>query len=558
MSPVTIQANDGTRVTINPALGGLYLADLDAGPGPDDSLVIANPSATATTARVTYIWANGSGVVQDLAMAANSRQQFYLPTQVGLNGPSSVAVQSLTAGVPLDTEHVQAWNGWSAWRATEGAVPAATWYFAEGNISTFEEYLAIFNPEPVAVSVTATAYRAGVSPTTGTVIIPAGPGRVRMRVRDWLGTVGDHATRVTATRLDTGAPALVVAERTEVWEADQRGGASTPGVSTLATTWHLAEGNKGALDSYYAIVNPQATAQTVSVTYRHENGFLYTGSLSVGANGRVTFTIPSWIPDGNVGMTVSAPLGIAVERSMYGGTSWTVGHAGVASPSAGYTWRFAKGEAGAGADTYFAMVNIGGSPTTATFTFRTSANTTVTTTLWLPAQCRATLYANAVPGLTNTSFRTTVTASEPIVVERAMYWPGSSGSSLTVFGETLAQAMAGDAMSLVGESGQPVDAATLAERQAVFPYVLTPIEPADAASQARAAGTISAEEQAHLECVAKARTTFLKKAPPGTQSGVAPPLFLAPASSATAPGGATTTAVALPWNGGFLVLGRLQ
>ncbi len=109
---------------------------------------------------------------------------------------------------------------------------------------------------------TATAYRAGLAPTPGTVIIPAGPGRVRLRVRDWLGTVGDHATRLTATRLDTGAPALVVAERTAVWEADQRGGASTPGASTLATTWHLAEGNRGAFDSYYAVVNPQATAQS--------------------------------------------------------------------------------------------------------------------------------------------------------------------------------------------------------------------------------------------------------------------------------------------------------
>jgi hypothetical protein len=338
----TMSIADNVRATARMSCGR-------SGPGPDDYLVIANPSATATTARVTYIWANGSGLVQDVAVAANSRQQFYLPTQVGLNGPSSVAVQSLTAGVPLDTEHVQAWNGWYAWRATEGAVPAATWYFAEGNVSTFEEYLAIFNPEPVAVSVTATAYRAGVSPTTGTVIIPAGPGRVRLRVRDWLGTVGDHATRLTATRLDTGAPALVVAERTAVWEADQRGGASTPGASTLATTWHLAEGNRGAFDSYYAIVNPQATAQTVSVIYRHENGFLYYGALTVGATSRATFTIPDFVPPGNLGMTVSAPLGIAVERSMYGGTTWTVGHAGVASASAGYTWRFAKGDTGPGA-----------------------------------------------------------------------------------------------------------------------------------------------------------------------------------------------------------------
>ena len=207
-------------------------------------------------------------------------------------------------------------------------------------------------------------------------------------------------------------------------------------------------------------------------------------------------------------------------------------------------------------------MNIGGSPTTATFTFRTTANTTVTATLWLPAQCRATLYANAVPGLSAASFRTTVTASEPIVVERAMYWPGSSGSSSAMAsGASEGLGAPAAAPVLVGdpEADAAVDAATLAERQAAFPYVLTPVEPVDAASQARAAGTISPEEQAQLDSVAKARTSFLKKAPPGTQSGVAPPLFLAPtASSTTLSGGATTTAIALPWHGGFLVLGRLQ
>ena len=186
----------------------------------------------------------------------------------------------------------------------------------------------------------------------------------------------------------------------------------------------------------------------------------------------------------------------------------------------------------------------------------------MTATLWLPAQCRATLYANAVPGLGAASFRTTVTASEPIVVERAMYWPGSSGSSSAMAsGASEGLAAAAAAPVLVGdpEADAAVDAATLAERQAAFPYVLTPVEPVDAASQARAAGTISPEEQAQLDSVAKARTSFLRKAPPGTQSGVAPPLFLAPtASSTTLSGGATTTAIALPWHGGFLVLGRLQ
>ena len=185
----------------------------------------------------------------------------------------------------------------------------------------------------------------------------------------------------------------------------------------------------------------------------------------------------------------------------------------------------------------------------------------MTATLWLPAQGRATLYANAVRGLSAASFRTTVTASEPIVVERAMYWPGSSGSSSAMASRASEGLGAPAAAFLVGdpEADAVVDAATLAERQAAFPYVLTPVEPVDAASQARAAGTISPEEQAQLDSVAKARTSFLRKAPPGTQSGVAPPLFLAPtASSTTLSGGASTTAIALPWHGGFLVLGRLQ
>ena len=205
------------------------------------------------------------------------------------------------------------------------------------------------------------------------------------------------------------------------------------------------------------------------------------------------------------------------------------------------------------------MVNIGGSPTTATFTFRTTSNTTVTALLWLPAQCRATLYANAVPGLSAASFRTTVTASEPIVVERAMYWPGSSGSSALSGGDRETVAVTLAAPFLLGDPDQEaMDAATLAERQAAFPYVLTRVEPADAASQARAVDTVSMEEQAQLEDVARARASFLKKAPPGTQSGVAPPLFLVPTASSTPSGGATTTAIALPWHGGFLILGRLQ
>jgi hypothetical protein len=72
-------------------------------------------------------------------------------------------------------------------------------------------------------------------------------------------------------------------------------------------------------------------------------------------------------------------------------------------------------------------------------------------------------------------------------------------------------------------------------------------------STARAAGQVSGEEQAVLDRVAQARAAFLANAPPGTQRGVAPPIRL----GGPAGGGATTTAIALPWSGGHLTLGRI-
>ena len=88
---------------------------------------------------------------------------------------------------------------------------------------------------------------------------------------------------------------------------------------------HFAEGNKGLFDTYYQILNPQPTAQTVGVTYRHENGVVYSGSLTVGARSRATVLLPGWLPDGSLGVTLSAAQGFVAERAVYGGTGWTLG-----------------------------------------------------------------------------------------------------------------------------------------------------------------------------------------------------------------------------------------
>jgi hypothetical protein len=90
--------------------------------------------------------------------------------------------------------------------------------------------------------------------------------------------------------------------------------------------------------------------------------------------------------------------------------------------------------------------------------------------------------------------------------------------------------------------------------------VLTPVAPADLISRARAEGRISEEEQAGLAAVAAARAASLRKAPPGTPSGLAPPGGTGREASAAGAeledGVVAPAAAAVSWYGGHLTLGR--
>ncbi len=52
--------------------------------------------------------------------------------------------------------------------------------------------------------------------------------------------------------------------------------------------WHFAEGNAGGFDTYWTFVNPNTTAATAEVYYRHENGVVYAEWLTLPATARTT------------------------------------------------------------------------------------------------------------------------------------------------------------------------------------------------------------------------------------------------------------------------------
>jgi hypothetical protein len=221
-------------------------------------------------------------------------------------GDVSVAVQALDLAHPLLAEHAQYWGpSWQGGRATEGVAPASTWYLAEGSTTIFDEAITVFNPTNAPIDVTVDLYGISSLLTPHTVRIPTGPGRFKVALRDWVGSI-DHASRVTGRTL-AGELTGIVVERTLTWQwvAGQMEGHSTPGVSSLSSHWYFAEGDRAYFETYYALVNPGTTDATVRLQYLHANGQTYTQDVTVPAQRRVT-AYPGSVPAGTATLPETA------------------------------------------------------------------------------------------------------------------------------------------------------------------------------------------------------------------------------------------------------------
>jgi len=128
--------------------------------------------------------------------------------------------------------------------------------------------------------------------------------------------------------------------------------------------------------------------------------------------------------------TVTSPLPILVERAMYfQGPHGTFegGHASGAVPSGARNWFLAEGSTGSWFDTFVLISNPNASAVTATIRYLTPSGLARTETRTLPATSRTTIPVDGLPGLGATDVSCSITATNNIVVERSMYWPGVPG-----------------------------------------------------------------------------------------------------------------------------------
>jgi hypothetical protein len=131
-------------------------------------------------------------------------------------------------------------------------------------------------------------------------------------------------------------------------------------------------------------------------------------------------------------MVVTSDVPIIAERAMYWsrpGLFWAGGHESAGVSELGTSWFLAEGATGPYFDEYVLVGNPNSSPAAVTVRYLLTNGTTIERQRTIGAWARLTINVEAEdPLLEDAAVSTTVTASHPVVVERAMYWPGDPGS----------------------------------------------------------------------------------------------------------------------------------
>lgn len=328
-----------------------------------------------------------------------------------------------------------------AWSAPSAhAQGASTWFLAEGaNNATFTEEILIGNSTAQALDVTVTLLPQSdaLAPTLTRTFALAASSRLTVRLAADFGLNGSSSARVTAVLAGTSTPADIVVERTMYFAgAAQPGAHNASGVTSTAARWTLAEGANGVFETFVLVANPNATPTRVRATYLTSAGQALVSEQQADANGRVTFWPRAEFPALATAEfsteieSLTAGNNIVAERAMYL-DEFRSGHdaLGVTAPST--TWLFAEGFTGGNAttafETFVLLANTGTTESVATVEYLLDNGQIVTRAYTVPARRRFTVWVDHEGRtfdnrLAAAAFGIRVTATTPIVAERAMYW----------------------------------------------------------------------------------------------------------------------------------------
>lgn len=298
-----------------------------------------------------------------------------------------------------------------------------TLHLAEGATGFFAERISIVNPNVEDAAFTVTFLTDGAAPIERSYTLE-GQRRLTIAVQDIPRLAAAEVSAVVNTTRGG-----VVAERTMQWNAGS-GAHTAKAVPRARAQWYLAEGEAGFFDTYLLFANANTEPAAVTATYLLESGATLARPYVVAAQSRTTVHA-NGVPglQGKAFSTVvTSSLPITVERAMYfstPGRMWAGGHASAALDTPAVEWFTAEGRTGPFFDLYLLIANPGTTSSAATVRYLKPDGSVVTRPYSLAPQSRTTIHVDRIPGLEDTDVSAAISASQPILVERAMYWPGS-------------------------------------------------------------------------------------------------------------------------------------
>lgn len=316
-----------------------------------------------------------------------------------------------------------------------GAPGFFTRYFAEGATGTFFDLsLALLNATAVPADVTLKFQKPdGTVLTQAMTLNPLARATVNPELIPGL-EAADFSTVVEAD-------VPVITDRTMRWDARGYGSHAETSIASPALTWYLAEGATiSGFDLFYLIQNPNATAATVQVTYLLPAPTPpIVKTYSVGPNSRFNIWVNLADPvldeaEVSAVLAVTNNVPVIVERAMYrptGGLVFGAGHesAGVTTPAT--SWYLAEGATGSFFDLFILIANPNATDAAVEARYLLPDGTVLTKLYTVARNSRFNIWVDLEDArLADTAVSTTIASTNgvPLIVERAMWWPGPASN----------------------------------------------------------------------------------------------------------------------------------
>lgn len=296
-----------------------------------------------------------------------------------------------------------------------------TWYLAEGCTSgNFDEYVLIMNPNPSQANIVAQFMKPDGSVVNGTYQVAAF-ARYTIHVDNIPGLSSTEVSTMLQSDQD------VSVERSMYFDySGKLGGSCSAAVPAPSSQWFFAEGYTGGqFDEFILLQNPSGTDIGAHATFMRPDGVNVTRDYVVKAHARCSIHVDdiAELNSAEVSTKVTSDAPLVAERAQYfnyNGKDDGNASCGITDPKT--QWYLAEGYTGGDFDEYVLLQNPNPGATTATVTFMRSDGQNFVNKYHLNAFSRFTIRVDDVPQLSNAEVSTLVTADDPVIAERSMFF----------------------------------------------------------------------------------------------------------------------------------------